>query len=549
MFENFFLFIHTIKYLKPIQVFYWFFFKIYRPRLKFRRIFNQRSRSNRLGFFLLKKQSYFPPNRFTFLNHSGILLNQKSWNDSTEGKLWVYNLHYFNDLNADNAHQRKIDHEQLIDRWVLDNPPGKGNGWESYPTSLRIVNWIKWTLKGNRLTDTQLESLFMQTEWLSKRLEFHLLGNHLIANAKAMIFSGVFFGCGKAKRWLALGINVLDNQLKEQILCDGGHFERSPMYHAIVLEDILDLIQMAMLFNNVISKAKVTKWREVAKKMLYAMRCMTHTDGKIAFFNDAAFNIAPEIEELCFYANQMGIAPENFNNRIQYLNATGYISISRGNSNLIMDVGSIGPDYLPAHAHADSLSFELSIKGQRVFVNSGTSCYGKSKERLRQRKTAAHNCLSVNKADSSEVWSSFRVGRRAKIQNVKMKIHGKVDQIEAAHDGYKRLKSVGNHVRKWKYSNKQLQIIDKVYGRGVHLINIYFHLHPLIDIQPENDRIYLFDKTDELLGILKLDSALDFFIENGEYHPGFGISESAKLIVVSKIVSLPFKCLNKIEFA
>ena len=35
--------------------------------------------------------------------------------------------------------------------------------------------------------------------------------------------------------------SILKKELSEQILPDGGHYELSPMYHSIILEDILDL--------------------------------------------------------------------------------------------------------------------------------------------------------------------------------------------------------------------------------------------------------------------------------------------------------------------
>ena len=69
----------------------------------------------------------------------------------------------------------------------------------------------------------------------------------------------------------------------------------------------------------------------------------------------------------------------------------------------------MGPDYIPGHAHADTLSFELSIGAQRVFVNSGTSEYGLSPKRLNQRKTAAHNTVEVDGKDSSQVWSGLEL--------------------------------------------------------------------------------------------------------------------------------------------
>ena len=80
---------------------------------------------------------------------------------------------------------------------------------------------------------------------------------------------------------------------------------------------------------------------------------------------------------------------------------------------MLIDVAKIGPDYLPGHAHADTLSFELSLYGKRLLVNSGISRYGTSLIRQFERSTEAHNTVAIDNKNSSEVWSGFRVARRA----------------------------------------------------------------------------------------------------------------------------------------
>ena len=80
---------------------------------------------------------------------------------------------------------------------------------------------------------------------------------------------------------------------------------------------------------------------------------------------------------------------------------------------LLLDVASIGPDYLPGHGHADTLSFEMSLFGKRTLVNRGISQYGIEVRQV-ERGTAAHNTVVINNENSSEVWSGFRVARRAR---------------------------------------------------------------------------------------------------------------------------------------
>lgn len=138
---------------------------------------------------------------------------------------------------------------------------------------------------------------------MSRRLEYHLLGNHLLANAKALVFAGLFFSGGQADSWLRKGLKLLRAQLPEQILADGGHFERSPMYHAIILEDLLDLVNLAETYGH-----GAADWRTVVQRMLRWLNAMSHPDGGIAFFNDAAFGIAPTLAELADYARRLGVS-------------------------------------------------------------------------------------------------------------------------------------------------------------------------------------------------------------------------------------------------
>ncbi|MFM2289697.1 MAG: hypothetical protein RL684_2840, partial [Pseudomonadota bacterium] len=162
---------------------------------------------------------------------------------------------------------------------------------------------------------------------------------------------------------------------------------------------------------------------------------------------------------------------------IEALPDSGYVRVQAGEVVLIADVGAIGPDYLPGHAHADTLSFELSLDGRRVLVNSGTSLYEAGAERLRQRGTAAHNTVIVDGTDSSEVWSSFRVARRARPLAVRCGREGDALWLEAAHDGYRRLRPAALHRRRWTLTSAALEVDDQV-DSGAGRAVARFHFHP-----------------------------------------------------------------------
>jgi len=475
-----------------------------------------------------KNPSLIEPFRFCFLGKEQVLERSSDWNHSGWEKIWLYNLHYFDDLNAEGSSKRKEWHAELIERWIEDNPPGFGNGWEPYPTSLRIVNWVKWVLAGNDLTTKAVESLAVQMRLLEKRIEYHLLGNHLLANAKALVFAGLFFRGEEATRWLKKGIQIFLSQLPEQVLPDGGHFERSPMYHGIILEDLLDLINIQKAYGQ--EPAKLLN--ATAQRMLVWLRVMTHPDGEIALFNDAAFGIAPIPSTLFDYAQRLGHRlPEQVNETLTNLEASGYIRMQTKIAVALLDVAPIGPDYLPGHAHADTLSFELSLFGQRVIVDSGTSCYGDSPERLRQRGSVAHNTVMIDGLDSSEVWSGFRVARRARPFGLKVGTTKGATSVRCSHDGYWRLLGRPTHRREWVFDEKRITIKDCVDGPFTKAIE-RLHLHPNVSVHIEDDA---------LKGSLVLQNGqhVCWQVEGGSaevvdttYHPEFGLSIPNKCIEV-----------------
>ena len=409
--------LHTVRYLRPVQIYGRLWFRLYRPRPDLRPAPPLRQPTGAFMTPARRLPSMTGPLRFVFLNETHDLDGPDDWNNPAWEKLWLYNLHYFDDLNAQDAAAREDWHRALIQRWIVENPPGQGNGWEPYPLSLRIVNWIKWALAGHPLEAAWIHSLAVQVRFLRRRLEHHLLGNHLFANAKALVCAGLFFQGEEAEEWLHTGLRLLQRELPEQVLGDGGHFERSPMYHSIILEDLLDLLNLAGIYRDAFLRLKRSfrPGRQPCKACARWLKALCHPDGEISFFNDAALDIACSPLALEDYAERLGLGtlpePEA---GITHLPDSGYIRLQQNFTIALLDVGPVGPDYSPGHAHADTLSFELSLFGQRVLVNSGTSCYGLGPERLRQRGTAAHNTVVVDGENSSEVWGGFRVAGRAR---------------------------------------------------------------------------------------------------------------------------------------
>ncbi|MBK5959736.1 hypothetical protein CCR97_16220 [Rhodoplanes elegans] len=524
------LYWHTVRHLRPVQVYGRVWFRLRRPTPDLSPPPARRPVVAPLIETAWREPSMLGPDTVAFLGRTATVKRPEDWTAAGADHLWLYNLHYFDDLGARDAPMRADWHRALVARWIAENPPGSRPGWEPYPTSLRLVNWIRWILAGNVPSDPMVQSIAVQARWLAQRLETHLLGNHLLANAKALTLAGLFFDGDEARGWYRIGTDILARELDEQILADGGHFELSPMYHHIVLADVLDLLDVHACY----AVEAPPAWRAGVARMLAWSAVMRHPDGDIPFFNDAAFGIAPTHAILAQRAAGLGIAwTDPGIGAVARLPESGYVRLRRGEATVFADLAPIGPDYLPAHAHADTLSFELSLRGRRVVVNGGTSRYGTGPERQRQRSTAAHATLALDGADSSEVWGGFRVGRRARVSGVE--VHEAADALVATgcHDGYARLPGSPLHRRTWRLDAQALTLDDEVRGSGRHEARIVFPLGPGLAAQVADARtVRVVDTTTgETIATFAFEHDGAALVEDTTWHPAFGQAVPSQRIV------------------
>lgn len=518
---------HTIRWLKPVQIYGRIWHRLHRPHPDLSAAPSHRH-AVQPWQPCRRAPSMAGPRTARFLNEERTL-EPGEWDNPAWPLLWRYHLHYFDDLNATDATQRKDWHAHLIDDWLAHNPPATGTGWDAYPTSLRIVNWLQYALGQGELGDQAWHSLAIQTRWLSRRLEYHLLGNHLWANAKALTFAGSVFQGDEAQRWLQLGSGLLLRELDEQFLADGGHFELSPMYHATLTADALDLLQLERCLPNSLPAALLEQLRQRMPSMLDWLATMTHPDGDIAFFNDTTFGMAPTLADLTAYARTLGVSPPSSPATFTPLNASGYVRAQRGPATLIADLAAVGPDYLPGHAHADTLSFELSIHAQRIIVNSGVSTYAVGTTRSAERGTAAHSTVIVDGKNSSEVWGSFRVGRRARILERDWHASGERCVIEGTHDGYRQIARGPLHRRRWVLDDQSLQIEDQLRG-SFTLAEARLILHPDVSATPDGNDILLRSRQATLR--LRTSGPQPTLVK-ATWAPGFGRLEATQAVCLA----------------
>lgn len=517
--KKIFLFLKTIKYLKWTQIYNRVKRNFFKPPKKFfynKKDFFKASKYININLYDEKIDADF---NCSFLNYKKKLELPKDWNNKELSKLWLYNLHYFDDLLSNNSNKKRKFHINLLSIWINQNPIGEGVGWEPYPISIRLCNIIKAWHAGLDLESHHFESLYFQASYLYSSVEKHLLGNHYFANLKALLFAGIVFD---NKKWINYSNNGLIQEIPEQILDDGANFELSPMYHALMLVDMLDIYNLIKAVDD--SRFECIKRLIEVKlpKMIIFLEMIYHNDGDVSFFNDSTKGVAPNKNLIIKYAKMLGFETSNTkkNEELCHFEDSGYMVSNYSGNKLIFDAGNVGPDYIPGHAHADTLSFEFSIAKNRVFVNSGISQYGNDKLRILQRKTSSHNTVEIDKKDSSEVWSSFRVANRARTFNQKFEIKNNRVILSAEHDGYSNLLKNNNHLRILELSESSLKVKDFIYGNYKKAI-ARFYFHPDFSLSIDGNNCSIMSKNIRMF--CKIDS-LKVKVADALWFPSFGTS-------------------------
>ena len=501
----------TIRYLKPKQVLYRLYYSLIKTdKTRFISLSPKLTYTLKIQDSLDAYKSYYKENTFVFLNKSHTFDQKIDWDYTGHGMLWTYNLNYFDFLNQPSF--KKEEGIRLIYDYINQYKDIK-TGYDSYPISLRNVFWIKFLSKHSIKNERIDAFLYSQYKILQHNLEYHLLGNHLLENAFSLLFGAYYF---RDKPIYKKAYKLLKKELNEQILNDGGHFELSPMYHQVLLYRLLDCINV--VGNNVWIKDDLSLFMShKAALMLSWLQNITLPSGNIPFLNDSTNDIAPPSKELFEYAKRLKIGFQTLS-----LSDSGYRTFAGTNFKFIMDIGGIMPKYQPGHAHADTFNFILEINEKPVFVDTGCSTYEPDTIRNYERGTTAHNTVVSGGKNSSEVWASHRVGKRAKVKIIK----DSHNQIVAQHDGYKELGII--HQRSfYQINDRTIKIVDEVFGNSDLQGVAYWHVdREISDIRIDSNIIFL------PMCKLILDNSEEVELKSVEQALGFNQRGESKCICV-----------------
>ena len=276
--------------------------------------------------------------------------------------------------------------------------------WNSYTASHRLINLLSGLAlyrKAGGQRDPAAETVILEharfcAAYIRANLERDLQFNHLMKNYVALtVYAGM---CASMPSALGLLEAAVPRSIRQNVLADGGHAERCPMYHILSMMDVR-VLAASGIFQQV--------WQpfldETLVRMSVALSVMTLADGEISLMNDSWIGEAPRSDSLVDTTTTA---------LVTRLTDTGYVRLGAGGDSIVFDCGRCGPDDNPGHAHADFLSVEATADGMRFLVDTGVPTYTAGDDRNSSRSAAAHNGPRLIGVEPIEFWKSFRVGRR-----------------------------------------------------------------------------------------------------------------------------------------
>lgn len=435
------------------------------------------------------------------------------WKVDLHGPLFAYHLHEHAWLRHPGLSPsvRQI----LLEDWIAHHR--EGVGWDPHPISLRLLSWGKLLLTGGALPPDEslrarmARSMGDQAETLARGLEVRLQANHLLSNRIGVVWAGLLLDGEDADRWLA-GSDALLAEFASQIHADGTHEERSPMYHSLILENGLDLLNLARVSSRT-PDGFADALAEVLGRMTRALARFTGPDGRIALFADSAWGVAADPATLFRYAEGLGVIDGPPSAGELPFDDSGYARFEGDDFVLIVSAAGPAPAHQPGHAHCDALAFELFAFGRRLVSDTGVYEYRPGERRDRARATASHATLGFDGEEQSELWSAHRIGGRATTECVDRG----ATFSEHAVRGWSR--GAPLHVRRFEFREGEVVVRDAVRNGG-HAVESRLPLAPEWSVELENEGARV-RHADGTVVVIELAGELAWSVERAPFHPTF----------------------------
>ena len=538
-------YVYFFYYTKKSQIVSRFISKVKRPLLHNFIINKKYQITDKYNYFVVDTLPSYDNvsdllvNKFTFLNQPFQFDSNVNWSDSSNDDLWNFHLNYFDYLSDFiNEYSKSKDFsyiqkgQSLVEEWIKSSINYSRVTWSPYTISLRLINWITFYSKLvnenclKSIPENVIKSIIQQNDYLKSNLEYDVLGNHLFENVKTIILVEHFLGNKTSTQKYVYKLNKI---LSKQILKDGCHFEKSMSYHIIVMNGIADVL-------NTLKEASCDlKVLTGYLKLMHSFyKGIAYNELDYPLFNDSNYTMTERLYNLENKIKKV-FDNKNLELNVKTLNKKSNYFIHKTNTlRLTMDLGSLGAEYLLAHAHNDIFNFELLHSDKKFVIDTGVYEYKPTKKREYSRSTCAHNTVQVSSIEQSDIWSSFRIAYRP--SNVYNTVF--LNNTFSEYFGSYNHKKNYTHSRNFIITKKDTVIInDIITSKYNYDYKSFLHLHPNVLIKDDNNylalvnsaiSVYLYTYTDyTLIETNKLD------IVSTKYYPYFG-KELDKQTIINK---------------
>lgn len=306
-------------------------------------------------------------------------------------------------------------------------------------------------------------------------------GNHLLFEAQRIIFAGSFFPEFKeAAAWRKAGVDILNREIKKQVLPDGTHFELDPGYHMACINIFGKALRM--MDANGYRGEFPQSYLDSVEKLVQFTYNISFPDYTLPVFSDNKLHKKPGM--LSNYRTWRRLFPKD--KALQYFATDGkkghlpdytsrafpdggfYVMRNGWDSTATVMVLKAGPAG-EWHNQYDNGTFEFWTNGRNFFPDSGSFIYGGDDEVLKQRnwfrQTAVHNTLTLDN-------KNFKT-RESKLLKWDSSPEGDLTVVETP--GYDGL----THRRAVFFVDKKFFVIaDEAYGDAAGDVAIHYQLLP-----------------------------------------------------------------------
>jgi hypothetical protein len=427
--------------------------------------------------------------------------------------------------------------EEQLASWLEENPPGVGINWVNpMEVAIRAVNliWTIATLEEWRPVEAELRARVVGSlRWHGRHIRANLEGapylrsNHYLSDLLGLLVLGAALsGDSEAPGWFEFAHRELEREILAQVHPDGVSFEASLGYQGLVFEILLIVRHVATSFGKPFS----SRFDDRLRRMAEVSRTVRHADGRIPLFGDqdsgrvlpAGFARPPTHDNLLWLAAALfesarplpgpvdpevawSIGVEAWNGAARLPAASeprstafedgGLYVLRSERAHLVIRCGDVGQNGFGGHSHNDLLSYELSVDGVPLVVDSGTYAYTFDIDaRNAFRATRAHNTVvvdgeEINPIDPARV---FELRRFARPKVESLNLDGEVLELVASHDGYRRLTEGVRHRRRFSLDvgTGLLMVLDELAGAGDHAVESMLHFPPAASVAQVDVKVF-----------------------------------------------------------